>query len=191
MNETPPSERGAEPGSALAAIMSRISGRSLPPVQDWNPERCGEIDIRIARDGDWYHEGARIERAPLVRLFASVLRVDDEGTWLVTPQEKLLIRVDDAPFTAVTLERLEAHGEQVLAFTTNLGDEVIVDADHPIRVDYAHPDAEPAPYVRVRGRLEALILRQCFIELAGLAEVRGECAGVLSRGAFMPLGPSS
>jgi len=175
---------------SLAGILARISTRSLPPVQDWNPSSCGEIDIRIARNGDWFHAGSRIERERMVRLFSTVLRTDDEGTWLVTPQEKLRIEVEDAPFTAVTLSRHEAGDQQVLVFTTNVGEPVVADAEHPIRVHYDDPDADPVPYVRVRGRLDALILRQCFIELAGLAEVRGSQAGVLSCGVFMPLGPA-
>ena len=174
----------------LSALLARISERSLPPVNTWRPERSGDIDIRIARNGDWFYQGSRIDRSRMVRLFSTVLRKDDEGTWLVTPEQRLRIQVEDAPFTAVLLERHGSGDDQVLSFTTNVGDPVVVDADHPIRVEYARPGDEPAPYVRVRDRLDALILRQCFIELAGLSQVRGDQAGVMSSGSFMVLGPA-
>jgi len=193
MSKTPPGGgEGADGGNdaRLGALLDEVSARSLPPVHAWHPTRRGDIDIRIARDGEWFYQGSRIDRPRMVHLFSTVLRVDDEGTWLVTPEQMLRIVVEDAPFTAAGLE-VHGRGEsQVLSFTTNVGEPVVVDAQHPIRVDYAHANAAPAPYVRVRDRLDALILRQCFIDLAGLAEVRGEQAGVLSSGHFMVLGPA-
>ena len=176
---------------SLAGILARISTRSLPPVQDWNPSSCGEIDIRIARNGDWFHAGSRIERERMVRLFSTVLRTDDEGTWLVTPQEKLRIEVEDAPFTAVALERHGAPDAPALAFTTNVGERVVADAEHPIVVEYADPDADPRPYLVVRDRLRALISRAVFLELAEHVEEGPDgTLGVVSRDTFMPLGPS-
>ncbi len=116
--------------------MSRLQDKKLPPVHLWNPEYCGEIDMRLARDGTWYYMGSPIGRKRLVKLFASVLRLDDDGKfYLVTPVEKIGITVDDAPFVAV---EADLHGEgddQVVVFRTNVDDEVIVDKDHPIRVD--------------------------------------------------------
>lgn len=144
--------------------------------------------MRIARNGDWFHEGSRIDRSRMVRLFSTVLRKDGDDTYLVTPQERLLIEVEDAPFTAVLLE--QQHDEQGvpgLVFTTNLGETVLADEQHPIVVRYTTPDGEPSPYVRVRGRLQALISRAVFMELADLAIEQDGRLGVVSRGYFMPL----
>lgn len=186
----------------LGAIHEALSGhsasaRSLPPVGDWHPTRTADIDIRIASDGQWYYRGTPIARARMVRLFSSVLRVDDDATtgtsstYLVTPQERLRITVDDAPFTALALARRGTPEAPELVLTTNVGEHVVVDAEHPISVEYAHPGAEPRPYVRVRDRLRALISRAVFLELAELAEERDGTLGVLSHGVFMPLGPAS
>lgn len=172
----------------LSAIADIVSQRRLPPVSQWQPTRTGDIDIRIARDGSWYYRGTRIERPALVRLFSTVLRCDEQGdTWLVTPVEKLRIVVEDAPFTAVLLDVAQEGGQATLSFTTNVGDIVTADAEHPVTVNYAHAGAEPAPYVRVRDRLRALISRSVFIELGTLAVVEAGRAGVYSNGCFMPL----
>lgn len=176
----------------LSAIADVVSQRRLPPVEQWQPERSGEIDIRIARDGRWFYRGSPIERQRLVRLFSTVLRCDEAGvTWLVTPQEKLRIQVDDAPFTAVLLERVGEGDTECLQFTTNLGDIVRADQNHPIVVRYPTPGGEPAPYVVVRHRLRALISRSVFVELGNLATVRDGRAGVVSNGMFMPLDESA
>lgn len=162
-------------------------GRALPPVERWNPAHCGDIGMEILADGTWRHEGTRITREPLVRLFASILRKDEDGaTYLVTPVEKIVVRVADAPFTAIRVDR---HGEgeaQTLAFTTNVGDVVTAGADNPIRVAYAKD--EPRPYVCVRGRLEARILRAPFYELVEWSDPRDGKLGVWSGGVWFPLG---
>ncbi len=184
----------AAAGLALAGILDEISARALPPVHAWHPERTDEIDIVIRRDGSWWHEGRRIERMRMVRLFSTVLRVDDGRTWLVTPQVRLGITVEDAPFIAVAMERHGAPDEPAIAFTTNLGDRVVADAAHPITVRYDEPGGEPSPYVEVRDGLLALINRATFMELAGFAEERdgerGPELGIVSRGTFMVLGPA-
>ena len=174
----------------LASIESAIDGQSLPPVNTWQPDREGTLDMHIDRQGDWFYQGSPITRQRMVKLFSTVLRADEDGShWLVTPQERLRISVEDAPFVAVLLERLGSAAEPVLVLTTNLGDRVIVDAAHPIEVVYRDgPDSEPAPYVVVRDRLRALISRSVFFELAESAEQRGTELGVTSRGAFMSLG---
>ena len=175
----------------LEALSAAIGDRPLPPVHEWRPARTAESSIRIAADGRWYHEGRPILRERMVRLFSSVLRVDDDGeTYLVTPVERLGVDVEDAPFTAIALERHGAPDAPALAFTTNVGERVVAGADRPIVVEYADPDADPRPYVLVRDRLRALISRAVFLELAGLAEERDGTLGVLSRGAFLPLGPA-
>jgi hypothetical protein len=168
------------------------AGRSLPPVERWNPPYCGDIDIRIARDGTWFHLGSPIGRKELVRLFSTILRKDGEDYVLVTPAEKMRIAVEDAPFMAVLMD-VEGEGrEQRLVFTTNVGDVTVADSDNPIRVETDPETEQPAPYVHVRRGLEARIARAVFYRLADLA-VPGDgehegMLGVWSGGAFFPLG---
>lgn len=154
---------------------------------------CGDFGIRIGRDGTWFYHGSPIGRKPLVRLFASVLRRDEAGAyWLVTPAERGRIAVEDAPFTAVAL-RVEGEGrDRALIFRTNLDEEVTADAEHPIRVALDPDSGEPSPYILVRDRLEARLLRPVYYELVDLGEERradGEVQyGVWSKGRFFPLG---
>ena len=136
----------------------------------WNPARSGNIDIRIAADGAWYHEGRRFQRQSLVRLFAGLLRREGDEYFLVTPAEKLRIRVDDAPFVAGTVEHIDDGGEPAIVFTTNIGTRIVVDEQHPLRVEIDEHSGEPRPYVGMHDGLEALIGRSAFFELANLAE---------------------
>ena len=176
----------------LAAIVAAISNQQLPPVDTWNPSRTDDIDIRIAANGDWFHQGSHIRRSRMVRLFSSVLRVDDDGhTYLVTPLERLRIVVEDAPFMAVGMERHGVGDDQTLVFTTNVGDQVIADAAHPIIVEYAEKDGEPSPYVVVRDKLRAKLNRAIFYDLAEQAIMKDGVAGVFSGGFFMRLGESA
>jgi hypothetical protein len=172
---------------AAAAEAAGAPRRGLPPVHLWNPARVGEIDIVIRKDGSWLHEGAVIGREAMVRLFSTILRKDADGVYLVTPHEKLKIRVEDAPFVAVRVDRVG----QALRFTTNVGDEVDAGPEHPIRVE-TDAAGEPRPYVLVRGGLEALITRPVFYELADAAEERpvagGVELGVASDGVWFPVG---
>ncbi|MEM6669019.1 MAG: DUF1285 domain-containing protein [Pseudomonadota bacterium] len=158
------------------------------PVHLWNPAYCGDLDIRIARDGLWYYLGTPIGRPPLVKLFSSVLRRDDDDKYyLVTPVEKIGIRVDDVPFVAVDF-RSEGDGKaQSLVFQTNVGDEVAAGPENPIRVKRNPDTGEPTPYVLVRGRLEARIDRKSFYRLVDIGAVEGEMFGLWSGGAFYPL----
>lgn len=169
-----------------------MSKKGPPPVHLWNPPFCGDLDIRIARDGLWYYLGTPIGREPLVRLFASVLRRDeDEKYYLVTPVEKVGIRVDDVPFIAV--DHREEKGPQGprLVFTTNVGDDVAAGPEHPIRLERDDETGEPTPYLLVRARLEARIDRKTFYRLAdiGVVEERpeGRLFGIWSDGAFFAL----
>ena len=163
------------------------SGRGPAPVHLWNPAQCGDIDIRIARDGTWFHQGSPIGRPELVRLFSTVLRRDEDGFWLVTPVEKLRIAVEDAPFVAIGVERT---GE-VVRFATNVGDVVEAGPEHPIRVE-AGANGAPRPYVRVRGGLDALIVRPAFYDLVAMAEERagpeGPRLAIGSNGCWFDLG---
>ncbi len=172
----------------LNNIEQMIGSQSLPPVHDWHPKSTRDIDIRIARNGDWFYAGSLIERERMVKLFSTVLRVDEDGcTYLVTPQERLRICVEDAPFTCILVERHGAPLASTLVFTTNVGDQVIADAQHAIEVEYATAGGEPSPYVVVRDRLRALMLRPVFYQVADWAEERKGVLGVESSGVFMPL----
>ncbi len=182
----------------LAAQLSEsdeASGDSgnLPPVHLWNPEFCGDMDMRIDRDGSWHYMGSPIGRKRLVRLFSRILRRDDDDCYyLVTPVEKIRITVDDAPFVAVLLDVEEPGRNQRLIFETNMGERVVAGPDHPIHVDIDSTTNEPSPYVHVRARLEALIARSVFYQLAdlGAEEKVGEerLFGVRSCGQFFAIG---
>jgi uncharacterized protein len=163
-------------------------GKTHPPVHLWNPPFCGDIDMRIAADGTWFYMNSPIGRKPLFKLFASVLRHDDDGKfYLVTPVEKCGIRVDDAPFVAIRM-RVEGKGrDQVIGFETNVDDEVVVNHDHPFRFETEVGTEGLKPYVLVRARLEALVSRALFYDLAALGTVEGEWFGVWSSGEFFPM----
>ena len=155
------------PASPFQTLLAAARDRTLPPVERWNPPRTGEIDIRIASNGDWYHEGGLIKRFAIARLFATILRLDDGEHYLVTPAEKLKIRVDDAPFLATDMESEGEGRVRRILFTTNVGDVVVADADHPLVVE--ERAGEPRPYVEVRRGLRALIARSVFYRLVDLA----------------------
>jgi hypothetical protein len=155
----------------LEDIIKQVEGQRYPPVEKWNPDFCGDIDMQIKRDGSWYYMGTPIGRERMVRLFSTVLRKDEDGkTYLVTPVEKIGIEVEDAHFIATSVEVVGEGADKAFKFTTNVGDEVIADADHPIRVEVDKGTGEPRPYILVRGRLEALIARSVFYELVENAE---------------------
>ncbi len=185
----------SKPGlEGVIAAASQAQGgerkRGLPPVHLWNPPHCGEIDIRIRKDGLWFHEGTPIGREALVRLFSTVLRKDPDGFHLVTPVEKMKIVVEDAPFIAIRVDR---DGE-ALRFLTNVGDEVEAGPENEIRVEMDEATGEPRPYLHVRRGLEALIARPVFYELVEMAQERdtpdGPRMGVSSGGAWFPVGPA-
>ena len=173
------------------AARSAAAGKGLPPVHLWNPPYCGEMDMRIARDGTWFHEGTPIGRPALVRLFSTILKLEGGKYYLVTPVEKLGIRVDDAPFVAVDFRRTGEGPAQDLRFVTNVGDEVTASAAHPLRVRRDPETGEPAPYVMVRAGLEALIDRKSFYRLVDLGVHKphdGESwFGLWSGGRFFPV----
>jgi hypothetical protein len=157
---------------------------------------CGDFDIRIGRDGTWYYHGSPIGRKPLVRLFASVLRRESDGSfWLVTPAERGRILVEDVPFTAVELMASGTGRQQRLRFRTNLDEEVVAGPEHPLRIDTDPDTQEPSPYIVVREGLEARLTRPVYYELVALAERRdageAELYGVWSDGQFFPLGQVS
>lgn len=149
-----------------ALLRAAASGTRNPPVEQWNPELCGAIDIRIAADGTWHHEGRPIRRPRLAKLFSSVLRKDEDGvTYLVTPHEKLSITVDDAPLIAVDYAAKPGPDGDVLVLRTAMGDVVEVDEAHPIRFAQEVGSEGLKPYVLVRGRIEALLNRATTMAL--------------------------
>ena len=150
----------------------------------------GDFDMRIAANGTWYYQGSPINRLALVKLFASVLRREEDGIyWLVTPVERGHVLVEDAPFTAVEVTAERPGPDQRLIFRTNLDEIVALDEDHPLRMGSGEPDdAAARPYLLVRDRLEARILRAVYYHLVELGEQQGESFGVWSNGRFFPLG---
>ena len=178
-------------GLSLEAIARLVAERRLPPVSKWNPTHCGHSQMRIARDGTWFHEGSPIGRAAMVRLFSTILRREPDGGFvLVTPVEKLDIDVEDAPFVAVEL-RAEGEGkDRRLAFRLNTDELVLADAGHPIRCE-DHPDG-PRPYLHVRDGLDALVARPVYYELVQLALAEGnEPVGLWSAGSFFSFEPAA
>lgn len=165
------------------------AGVRPPPVESWHPPLSGDIDIRIARDGAWYHEGGVIARLELVRLFASLLKREGDEYFLVTPVEKWRIQVEDVPFSvvALTCER-DPDGIQQLVFVTNVGDQVIAGPEHPLRVEW-RPHGGAAPYLCVRRNLDGLLSRPVYYQLADSAEPapEGDGHGVYSSGIFFRL----
>lgn len=174
-----------------AAIRTSFSQQELEELVHRHAERGvaeQDFDIRIDRDGRWYHQGGLMQRPALVRMFASILtRLDDGSYWLVNPAERGRIEVEDAPFVATTM-LAEGDGDgQRVRFTTNLGEEVELDADHPLRLAEGDMPGEPRPYLLVRGRLEARIARQAFYDLVDCACEEDGVMGVRSHGVFFPL----
>ncbi len=177
---------------SLAQIAQLVEDQRLPPVDSWNPEHCGDSEMRIARDGTWYHQGTPIGRAAMVRLFSTILRREQDGSHvLVTPVEKLTIAVDDAPFVATAMKAEGAGRGARLAFQLNTGDLVTAGPAHRLR--FAAGQDGPRPYLHVRGGLEALVARPVYYELAELAlapdpdDGADDAPGVWSDGLFFPL----
>jgi uncharacterized protein len=159
-------------------------------VEQWNPPFCGDIDMRIARDGTWFYGGTPIARPALVRLFSTILRKDSDGYVLVTPVEKVGIKVEDAPFLAVEMIVARQGADQLLRFLTNVGDWVEAGFNHPIRFEKAACDGIK-PYLHARGDLWALVTRALVFDLVELGEIGEQdgrrCFGVTSAGSFFPI----
>jgi hypothetical protein len=186
----------APPTADTLANAARTAARRGPaPVHLWNPPFCGDLDMRIARDGTWFYLGTPIGRKPLVKLFASILKREDARYFLVTPVEKVGITVDDAPFVAIDFEATGAGSAAAINFITNVDDEVTAGAAHPIRVTRDPETGEPAPYVHVRAGLEALIDRKSFYRLVEIGQTQTIDGvpqfGVWSDGSFFPFIPAS
>jgi len=181
-----------KPADSDPAALARLTGLAAGDTAG-DPDGCGDFGLRIARDGTWFYRNSPIGRKALAKLFSTVLRRDDAGDyWLVTPVERGRIVVDDAPFTAVSVEANGRGRDRILTFRTNLDESVAAGPDHPIRVAIDPETGEPSPYILVRDRLEALILRPVYyelVEIGGEETIEGEAAfGVWSNGRFFPLG---
>jgi uncharacterized protein len=173
----------------IAVATPSPTGRIRAPAM----AACGRFEMRIARDGTWYYRGSPIGRIALVKLFATVLRRDEQGDfWLITPAEQGRIEVEDAPFVAVELNAVGKGPDQALTLRTNLDEIVAVDRDHPLRIEHDPVSGEPSPYVLVRDGLEARLNRAVYYELVelGLERRAGDdhVYGVWSAGCFFPLG---
>ncbi|MCW8943405.1 MAG: DUF1285 domain-containing protein [Sedimenticola sp.] len=175
----------------LTEIQSKEAGSAAKKA--WNPQNCGEIDIRISANGTWYHEGRPFQRGSLVKLFSSVLRKESDGAYyLLTPAEKMHIQVDDAPFVITEMEQITEKEQTALLFTTNLGEQVIADREHAIRIEFDSKTSEPRPYIHCRDNLDALINRSVYMELVGMGELfekdNKTHLGVSSQGVRFDLG---
>lgn len=189
-NDQPP------PALDLGQLMKRLNvegDRKYPPVHLWEPDFCGDLDIRIARDGTWFYLGTPIGRMPMVKLFSSVLRHDEDGRhYLVTPVEKIGITVDVAPLLITEMERSGSGKDQVIGFRTLVDDFCTLDDDHPLSVSIDPETGEPTPLVLVRDRLQGLIRRVTFYEMVDISEEmeteHGPVYGVWSAGKFHIIG---
>ncbi len=179
----------------IAQAAKAATKKGPPPVHLWNPPFCGDLDMRIARDGTWFYLGTPIGRMPLVKLFSSIIRKDGNDYFLVTPVEKVGITVDDAPFVAVDFDVSGKGDAQQISFTTQVDDTATAGPDHPIRVVRDPKTGEPSPYVLIRTNLEALIDRKSFYRLVDIgthSEHGGQSwFGVWSGGVFFPIIPSA
>lgn len=184
---------GQTAARGLDGLVNAVRGeakKGLPPVHLWNPDFCGDLDMRIASDGTWYYLGTPIGRPALVRLFSTILKKDDGKHFLVTPVEKVGITVDDAPFLAVEMQVDGEGSDRRLHFRTNVDDWVECDADHGLRFEEAE-DGGLTPYLHVRRDLWAKVTRAVYYDLVELGEDRivdgHEMFGIGSGGAFFPM----
>jgi hypothetical protein len=197
MSENANKDATAEAANALLKVIAdaekagenkQTGEKGLPPVHLWEPDYCGDIGMKIARDGQWYYANSPIGRKKLVRLFSTILRHDEDGEhYLVSPVEKIRVEVEDAPFVATLMQVTGQGKEQVLRFETNVGDFTEAGPKHPLRVELDEATDAPSPYIHVRARLEALISRAVFYDLVALCEVMDGQFGVWSHGQFFAL----
>ena len=176
---------------SITGAVSRAAAKGLPPVERWNPPFCGDLDMRIAADGTWYYLKTPIGRPALVKLFASVLKREDNKYFLVTPVEKCGIQVDDAPFLAVEMNVEQRASGRVLHFRTNVDDWVACGPEHALRFETETGTGGLKPYLHVRRDLWAKVTRTLFFDLVELGEERDVASrlmfGVVSMGSFFAM----
>jgi hypothetical protein len=187
-------QAGDSPLDVILGAVKQAGTKGPPPVHLWNPPFCGDLDMRIAADGMWHYLGTPIGRPAMIHLFASVLKREDGRYFLVTPVEKVGIKVDDAPFLAVAMEQDGVGKERALVFRTNVDDVVRCDAEHALRFEPEDGTGGVKPYLHVRRDLWALVTRALFFVLVALGEMRRfegrEQYGIASAGAFFPMAPA-
>jgi len=187
-------KEGQKALESITGAVVHAAAKGPPPVELWNPPFCGDLDMRIAADGTWLYLKTPIGRPALVKLFASVLKREDDKYFLVTPVEKCGIRVDDAPFLAVELVVDEGPVGRMLNFRTNVDDWVACGPEHPLRFEPEASTGGLKPYLHVRRNLWAKVTRALFFDLVELGEEReleGRAMfGVVSMGAFFPMAPA-
>lgn len=137
----------------------------LPPVDLWHPEKTGDMDLRIDREGRWFHESVEIKRSSIVKLFSSLLKTEDGEYFLLTPTEKWQIQVDIAPFFIIDARRTMRQGVQAISVTTNTGEEVLLGRDNPLIIDSKPPEEPLLPLVHIRDKLNALASRAVYYQL--------------------------
>ena len=176
-------------GRSLDSLVLALADRSLPPVDRWHPDHCGDSEMVIHRDGRWSYRGEPIGRDAMVRLFSTVLRREPDGSHvLVTPAERLTIAVESTAFRAIAMTSEGVGEARRIALEIDHADALIVGPDHPLTV--IDTPAGPSPRVRVRGGLEAELSRSLYYELADVALAEGhDPAGVWSDGCFFALAP--
>jgi len=177
---------------SLLKVLDGVKGKNKPPIHLWNPKSVKEIDLVIRKNGDWYHEGGLIKRHRLVHLFASVLRLENDGCYyLITPVEKCKIVVEDVPFMMILMDVGGEDKEQEIVLTSNMADTVEVSGKNPIRLVIDAESDEPTPYIEVRDGLLGKLNRNVYYQLANLmiqSEIDGKnCLGVWSCGDFIPM----
>jgi len=195
MTNSTDQQKPAKPTADGIAQAAKAAAKKGPaPVHLWNPDFCGDLDMRIARDGTWFYLGTPIGRMPLVKLFSSIIRKDGDDYFLVTPVEKVGITVDDAPFVAIDFDVDGAGQDQKISFTTQVDDIAVAGPDNAIRVVRDAKTGEPSPYVLIRANLEALIDRKSFYRLVDIGVHSkfedDDWFGVWSGGQFFPIIPS-
>jgi hypothetical protein len=155
---------------SLEVITQQLSSKGLlsktktPPVEDWDPEYSGEMNLQIKSNGDWFYQGTIFKRANLVKLLASVLKMEDDEYYLVTPVEKLKITVDDVPFV-LTEWYWQDESHTIMCAKNNVGDEFVLDSKHPLSVNKAGEF-----YVTVRRNLLAKVHRNVYYQWIDLAK---------------------
>ena len=191
MKTTKVTQNNEPTAEGIASAAKEISKKGKPPVHLWDPPFCGDLDIRIARDGTWYYLGTPIGRFELVKLFSSILRKDEDKYFLVTPVEKVGIKVDDAPFVAVDFSVIGSGNNQTLIFETQVGDSAKLNKENNLRVSIDQKSGEPKPYIHIRSGLEALIDRKSFYRLIEICSIKTqnneEWFGIWSDKNFFPI----
>ena len=177
---------------SLLAELEKVRFKEKPPIGLWRPEKVSNLDIIINAEGSWSYRGSPIDRQRLIRLLSTLLRLEDDGDYyLVTPEEKYRIQVNDAPFMAILMQQV-GHGRcQSLSFTTNMGDVTTLNDKHRLRIDTHLKSGEPSPYVMIRDGLEAKLSRNVYYQLIGLLEEKGGRLGIWSENVFFELLESS